>query len=246
MEAWIIIAIAAFLAAGTVKGTLGIGMPIAAVGLMAQFIEPRLTITLMVFPIMFSNVWQIYRAGKFADSIRKYWLFAVVLVVVLTITTFYTGRVSANLLTGFAGIVVILFSLMNLVFKPPPLEARFERPGQIIGGLLAGIMGGLTAIWSPPIMAFLIARNVEKDEFIRATGFLFFVGSLPLCVGFWQNGMLTGPIALVSMGMILPTIAGFSLGEVIRRRLHPERFKAVVLVFFLLMGINLLRKAVTG
>ena len=74
--------------------------------------------------------------------------------------------------------------------------------------------------------------------------FLFFVGSLPLCIGFWQNGMLTGPIALVSAGMIIPTLVGFSLGEVIRRNLHPERFKTLVLVFFLLIGLNLVRKAI--
>jgi uncharacterized membrane protein YfcA len=211
---------------------------------MAQFIEPRLTLSLMVFPIMFTNIWQIYRAGQFTQSIRKYWLFAIILVVSMMVTTMYTARVSAGLLIALVGIVVILFALMNLAFKPPRIPPKYARPSQVVGGLLAGIMGGFTAVWSPPVAAFLIANGVEKDEFIRATGFLFFVGSLPLCIGFWQNGMLTGPIALVSAGMIIPTLVGFSLGEVIRRYLHPERFKTLVLVFFLLIGLNLVRKAI--
>ncbi len=229
--------------AGTVKGTLGIGLPIAAVGLMAQFIDPRLAMSLMVFPIMFTNIWQMYRAGEVVCTIRKYWLFVVILIVTLMVTTFYTVRVSTQILVGFVGIVVILFSLMNMAFNPPPIPSRFERPGQVVGGLLAGIMGGLTAIWSPPIAAYLIARGVGKDEFIRTTGLVFFVGSIPLCIGFWQNGMLTGPVAMISVSMIIPTLAGFSLGEAIRRNLEPQRFKTLVLVFFLLIGFNLLRKS---
>jgi uncharacterized membrane protein YfcA len=246
IESWMIYATLAFLAAGTVKGTLGIGLPIAAVGLMTLFIDARLAVSLMVFPIMFTNIWQMYRAGDVAGTVRKYWLFAVVLMVSMIVTTSYTAQLSTGLLVGAVGVVIILFSLMNLAFKPPPLPDKYERVGQVTGGVISGIMGGLTAIWSPAVAAYLIARAADKDEFIRTTGFLFFIGSLPLCVGFWQNGMLTGPIAMVSAGMIIPTVAGFSIGEVLRRMLKPERFKILVLVFFLLIGFNLVRRAFMG
>jgi uncharacterized membrane protein YfcA len=87
---------------------------------------------------------------------------------------------------------------------------------------------------------------VEKDEFVGSTGFLFLVGSLPLCVGYWNNGMLTGPVALISASMILPTLAGFTVGEVLRKRIDARRFKTLVLVFFLLIGINLVRRSLFG
>jgi uncharacterized membrane protein YfcA len=236
----------AFLAAGVIKGTLGVGLPIAAVGLMTQFIDPRLAISLVVFPIMFSNIWQIYRAGEIKKTVMKYWMFAVVLAISLMITTSYTAKVATDFLVAFVGVVIILFSLMNLMSTPPSIPEKFDRPGQLIAGLTAGVMGGFTAIWSPPIAAYLIARNTNKDGFVRATGFLFLVGSIPLCLGFWQNGLMTGPVALVSTGMIIPTLAGFSVGEIIRRKLKPDRFKRLVLFFFLLIGLNLIRKAVYG
>ncbi|MDA0349155.1 MAG: sulfite exporter TauE/SafE family protein [Verrucomicrobia bacterium] len=236
----------AFLAAGVIKGTLGVGLPIAAVGLMTQFIDPRLAISLVVFPIMFSNIWQMFRAGEIKNTVIKYWIFAFVLAISLLVTTFYTARVAADVLVAFVGVVIILFSLMNLISTPPSIPEKVDRPSQLIGGLIAGVMGGFTAIWSPPIAAYLIARNTDKDEFVRATGFLFLIGSIPLSVGFWQNGLMTGPVAMVSAGMIIPTIAGFSIGEIIRRKLNPDRFKKLVLIFFLLIGLNLIRKAIAG
>ena len=78
---------------------------------------------------------------------------------------------------------------------------------------------------------------------MRATGLLFLLGSLPLCIGFWQQGLLSGDLAVTSASMIVPTLLGFTLGEVIRRHLPAERFRRVVLLVFLVMGLNLLRRA---
>ena len=47
IESWIIIAIVAFVAAGSVKGILGIGLPVTAIGLMAQFVDPATAISLI-------------------------------------------------------------------------------------------------------------------------------------------------------------------------------------------------------
>ncbi len=98
-------------------------------------------------------------------------------------------------------------------------------------------------IWAPAVVVYLIARRAEKDEFVRVTGLLFLLGSLPLCIGFWQQGLLTGDLAVTSAAMIVPTLAGFALGEVIRRHLPADRFRTVVLLVFLVMGLNLLRRA---
>ena len=41
------------------------------------------------------------------------------------------------------------------------------------GWSFAGVLGGLSSIWSPPVAMYLLARNVSKIEFIGATGFYF-------------------------------------------------------------------------
>ncbi len=210
---------------------------------MTQFIDPRVAMSLMVFPILVSNSWQCYRAGGFFNTLRKYILFAAILSLCLIITTYFTAQISADWLIASVGMIIVIFSLTNLFYTPPRISARVDKLAQCVGGMLAGIMGGLTAVWSPPIAIYLIARGVDKDDFVRATGFLFLVGSIPLCIGFFQNGLMTESLAVVSIGMIIPSLIGFSLGEVIRRRIKPESFKSIVLICFLVIGTNLIRKA---
>ena len=228
------------------KGTLGIGLPIAAIGAMTLFIDPRVAISLMVFPIMVTNLWQCYRAGEVRATVVKYKWFALILLVCLFGTTYFTARISAQWLLAWVGIIIVLFALMNLSFRPPPIPDRFDGIAQWIFAVFAGVLGGLTAIWSPPIAIYLMARDVDKETFVRVTGFLFVIGSLPLCIGFYQNGLLTGQLAVVSMAMIIPSLIGFSIGEVIRRNLNAQRFRQLVLFGFVLIGLNLIRKAVVG
>ena len=192
---------------------------------------------------MVSNAWQVFRSGETLRALKDYRIFAVTLVLVLWPTTALTAAVSQTTLLIILSAAIVGFAVINLVFTPPRLPDRLDRPAQALGGILGGLLGAFTAIWAPPVAAYLIARRVDKDEFVRATGLLFLLGSLPLCIGFWQQGLLTGDLAVTSAAMILPTLAGFALGEAIRRRLPAERFRTVVLLIFLAMGLNLLRRA---
>ncbi len=222
---------------------MGIGLPVAAVAFMAQFIDPKIAIALMVFPIIFANLWQFYRAKHRLLVIKQYWLIATAVFISLFIATGFTSRVSPTVLTSFIGIVIIVFATTNLLFKPPSISKRADNPMQILFGIAAGITGGLTAILSPPITMYLIGRNIEKDQFVDASGFIFLVGCIPLLLGFLQNGLLTPLISLQSIAMIIPTLIGYTLGEFIRARINPVHFKKIILIFFFLMGANLIRKA---
>lgn len=234
----------AFLLAGTIKGTVGIGLPTASIGILAQVIDPRIAIALVVFPIMVTNAWQVYRSGGIRTVLRRYWLFAICLMAVLWATTYVTAAVSTDTLILALGGVIIVFALTNLLFTPPEISDRFDRPAQVVFGTLAGILGGLTAIWAPPMVIYFISRRIGKDEFVSASGGLIFLGSLPLCAGYWHAGLLNGPYALMSLAMVVPALAGFSIGEQIRKRLADDRFRVVVLLIFLGMGLNLVRRAI--
>lgn len=200
----------------------------------------------MIIPSLVSNLWQVYRMGDTARALGTYWVFAITLVCVLFLTTSLTASISSQSLMLIIGIVVILFSVTNLLIHPPRLPDRFDKPAQVLSGGVAGLLGGLTAIWAPPLLIYLISRRLEKDEFIRATGLLIFIGSVPLLAGFWLNGLINGPTVLLSSAMVVPSLLGFRVGESIRARLPVEKFQTALLLFFLLMGLNVIRKAVFG
>ena len=244
MTELLIYAVIAFLIAGTIKGAVGIGLPTAAIGILSQFTDPRTAITLVVFPILATNTWQMLTSGKTLATVKKYKFLLISLVGVLGATTFALPYVPTDILVLALGLVVVLFALTSLISIPPFLPDRFDRFGQAASGIAAGLIGGLTSIWGPPMVIYLLARRTEKDEFVRALGVLLFLGGVPLALGFWANGLLTGPTALASASMIIPSLIGFTLGGQLRKRLDADKFRTAVLLVFLLMGLNLLRRSI--
>jgi len=243
LDEFFLIALAVYFLAGTVKGTIGIGLPTTSISLLGQLYDPRVAIALAIFPILITNIWQVYRTGEVKRTLRTYWPYAVVLAVVLWVFTGFSARISTTSLVFVLGCVVVLFALSSLFFHPPELPKRFDRLGQVVGGALSGILGGLTAIWAPPMVIYFLARRLDKDDFVRASGVLLFVGSVPLLFGYLQNGLMTRDLALMSMAMIVPTLLGFALGEKIRHRVNAARFQKLILCLFLVMGLNLIRRS---
>ena len=240
----LLIAGAAFLVAGTIKGIAGIGLPTASIALMTLVLDPRVAIALVMFPMLGSNLWQLLRSGHLGRTARRYGLFAVILVLGVGSTAYATRDASDQLLLAALGIVVLIFVLLSWRQLVPRISDRFDNAAQIGFGAFAGVIGGMTAAWAPPMAMYLSAKGVDKDEFVRATGFMITVGSVPLVVAYINLGFMNGTLAGVSAAMLVPTLLGFSIGEAIRARMSPENFRTAILILFAVLGLNLLRRAI--
>ncbi|MBX2856810.1 MAG: sulfite exporter TauE/SafE family protein [Rhodobacteraceae bacterium] len=240
------LATAAFVVAGAVKGLAGMGLPTTAIAAMTLAVDPRTAIALTLFPMLFTNLWQAIRSGDILRALRTYAPFAIVLGCGVLITSLLTADVSDRTLFGVLGGVIIVFVAVNLRFTPPPLPDRWDRAAQIGAGAVGGVIGGLCGVWAPPMAVYLLARQTPKEEFVRASGLLIFLGSVPLCIAYLRQGVMTAELSLISLSMIIPALIGFSVGEMLRRRLSPERFRLIFLYVFLVLGLNLLRRAIWG
>ncbi|MFX8988295.1 sulfite exporter TauE/SafE family protein, partial [Acinetobacter baumannii] len=56
----LLLVIAVFIFAGLVKGTLGLGLPTVAMGLMSMVISPFQAAALLIVPSMITNIWQLF------------------------------------------------------------------------------------------------------------------------------------------------------------------------------------------
>ena len=233
-----------FLISGTVKGLVGIGLPTVSISLFTLLIEPRLAIALVLGPMVVSNAWQVWQMGEIVRAMRDYRALAVALMVGVFVTVSLSSDVSDRVIYLALGLSIVAFSVLNLRFEIPPLPMRFDRLAQVGFGAVAGVLGGLSGVWAAPMIVYLTARQVPKDEFVRASGLLIFLGSLPLVVGYVQQGFLTRDLAVVSGFLVLPTLVGFALGARLRSGLSNEKFRRVLLYVFLLLGLNLLRKGI--
>ena len=98
----------------------------------------------------------------------------------------------------------------------------------------------MSSIWSPPVVMYLVNQNVTKEEFIGATGFLFFISSIPLAMGLAFAGVLTFETTLQSISVLFIVMAGFWIGEQMRSFVPQGMFKKIVLWAFLIMGFRLI------
>ena len=70
-----------FFVSGIVKGFLGIGLPAAAMALLTLVIPPAQAISLLVIPILFTNLTQFFRAKHRMEAVKTYWLFAIAIII---------------------------------------------------------------------------------------------------------------------------------------------------------------------
>lgn len=241
---YLIIAALAFLLAGTIKGTVGIGLPVTTVGILTQVGDARLAVVLTVVPIVVTNLWQVYRSGGFLKSLKEYWIIGLPLVIVLYAAALAAPLVPTKALMTILGLVIVLFATINLLGKTPQISPKFDTIAKVIAGIFGGIFGGLTAIWAPPLVIYFLSKGVEKNQFMGAIGTMFLLGSVPLLLGYLQNGQLTQELGLIGLALCIPAGIGFLIGESIRDKLPAATFRKLVLITFLLTGLNILRLAI--
>jgi len=227
-----------FIFAGIVKGFLGIGLPAAAMGLLTLIIPPTEAISLLWLPILFSNMFQYGRAKNKREIAVTYKWFAAAIFISIFLTSLFINDYPTALLTVAIGVAMVVFS-MNLLFGLS-LPVGPGRGWQVGVGIVSGVLGGLSSIWSPPVAMYLMARNTPKDMFIGATGFLFLAGCLPLGAGLVISGLITWSVIVKSLLGLLMTLTGFRIGEILRERVSQDRFRQIVLVAFLIMGGRLI------
>src|ERR1700753_3236642 len=64
---------AAFLAAGFVKGALGLGLPTVSMGLLAVTMPPAQALVIVIVRAIVTNIWQTFGGPYLRDIIRRLW-----------------------------------------------------------------------------------------------------------------------------------------------------------------------------
>jgi len=104
------------------------------------------------------------------------------------------------------------------------------------------VCGGLSGVWGPPVLFFLIALDLEKTLQIRALGLAFTVGSIILVPAHLVSGLLNGLTLPFSLAMCLPAAIGMVGGLKAQDRMDQRLFRRMTLVVLCLAGLNLLRR----
>ena len=148
----------------------------------------------------------------------------------------------ASALQVLVASTVIAASLL-LYFAPHIQDARESSQGQLATGFVSGVVGGSTSMGGPPIVLYLLGRERDVKSF-RATLLAFFLpGSVLQIAILAAVGRITEDVLLLFAAALPAVIRGLLAGAAVRRRVQPERFRALVIAVLIATSAAVLASA---
>ena len=236
---------AAFFLGGFVKGAIGFALPLVAITGAASVMPATTAVATVIIPILVSNFLQIRRdgIGPMRETMQRFWPMNLMLAVLLCVSAPLLPAVDDHVFFLILGVSVGGFSGLQLIGWRPVVAPRAELGVGLGVGAVSGVFAGLTGIWGPPLILYLVALRLPKLEQIRAAAFSFLCGSVVLAPAHVLTGVLNAQTALLSALAVAPTLLGLAAGQAVQDRLDVELFRRVTLAVLCLSALNLLRRA---
>ena len=147
-------------------------------------------------------------------------------------------RVDADIVTGFLGVVIVAYALYALF--NPRLPQLVHRGWAYSFGFAGGVLSGAYNTSGPPVVMYGTCRCWQPAEFKSNLQGYFLLNSVMTIFAHGIGGSFTAPV-WQSYLLTLPAIAlGLAAGFSLDGRLDPQRFRRVVLVLLVFLGVRLL------
>ncbi|WP_027146281.1 sulfite exporter TauE/SafE family protein [Mesorhizobium sp. WSM3626] len=237
---------AVFVAAGLVKGVVGMGLPTVAMGLLAVTMPPAQAAALLLIPSLVTNLWQLFTGPSFGGLCKRLWtMMAGVVIGTVTGAGLLTGAHTMMASAGL-GAALVLYALAGLAKAGFTTPARHEAWISPLVGVATGLVTGATGVFVIPAVPYLQSLRLEKEDLIQALGLSFTVSTVALGFGLFTTGALVSPSAQLvgSVLTLAPALAGMFIGQALRQRMSVETFRTVFFAGLLALGIYLALEAV--
>jgi uncharacterized membrane protein YfcA len=236
---------AIFVAAGVVKGVLGMGLPTVAIGFLGLVIAPVEAAAMLVLPSLITNIWQLIAGPNFRALSKR---FGTLLLGICLGTPFGVSFITSGntqIVTAGLGIVLAIYGAFGLSAARLTVAPQSEWWLSPVMGFCTGILMGATGISALPVAPYFTALGLKKDDLIQALGLSFTVSSFALAVGLLLTGQFQMTIAAASLVALIPAFAGMFLGQRLRNKMPQDLFKKCFFGGLLLLGVYMTYRALT-
>jgi uncharacterized membrane protein YfcA len=137
------------------------------------------------------------------------------------------------------GVLIALHGAISLLAPPLPHPGRHERWLSPVTGLANGLITGFTGSAILPGVLYFQSLGLDKERLVQGMGLLFCVSTAILMVAFTRYELLTAELALLSTLALVPALLGLWLGAKVRRRIAEERFRRLLFVALIVLGVGI-------
>ena len=174
---------AIYVLAGSVKGTIGLGLPTVSMALLGIWLPVEQAAAILILPAFLTNVWQSLAGRALRTLLIRLWpmLICLVLGTLLTAGILAAGN---NALNGaFLGAILAIYAGLVLGGGRFTVSRKAEPVLGSVTGLATGLISGATGIFVVPVAPYLEAMNLGKDELVQAIGITALIATLALALG---------------------------------------------------------------
>ena len=231
--------------AGFVKGAVGFAMPMIMIAAFSGFLTPHQALAGLILPTLVTNLTQALRDGLpvAVATARHYHRFVIATLVLLLVSAQFVELIPQTLFLVLLGLPITVFAALQLAGRKLALRLEHRHRAEWVLGAIGGLYGGVSGVWGPPLLVYLLSVGTDKAETVRVQGVIFLLGAITLLGAHLGTGVLDGPNLIFSALLVLPALAGQTLGQALQDRLDQARFRRWTQVLLVLTGLNLVRQA---
>lgn len=243
-----LLACAVTLVAGFVKGALGFALPLIMIAVLPSFMPAQTALAALILPVLLTNLHQSLRQGigPAIASGRRFWRIITATMLGIVITAPFVVVLPQQAMFLLLGVTVLVFAALQLSGWTPDVPMGWRNRIELASGFIGGLYGGISGVWGPPSIVYLLAIKVEKREMVRVMSVIFTLGAVVLTVAHLRSGVLNLQTGVLSAAMLVPAGIGLMLGYGAHDRMEPARFRRWTLLLLGLSALNLLRRGLTG
>lgn len=223
-------------------------MPMIMISGLGSILPAETALAALILPTLASNLIQSFRHGWRAAwaVVRRFWLYIAVMIGFLSGSAVMVSLVPQPFLFVAIGAPIVLFALMQIAGLRFHLRPERRTRDETIFATVSGLVGGVSGVWGPPLVAYLVAIDLEKREAVRTQGVIFGIGAVALVAAHLRSGVLNAGTLPISAAAMIPALAGLGLGTLLHDRMPQTAFRRAMLVVLMLAGLNLVRRGLTG
>lgn len=235
--------IAVVFVAGLSTGATGLGFAqLAAVGL-SFVVDPKTAVILLAITVPAVSTLQIIRHRASAGEWRsRMTVLFVCCLLGVPIGAFLLTILPVRIIALLLGVFTIAFIFTRLSRPTFGIERRHERALAPVVGITAGIFNGTIGVSGPVLGSYLIAIGVSAATFAFTIQTMFLTMTVVRLGGLVALGEISGPTLVTGAVLLVPSLAGQSVGIWLQRRISARQFERAVLVVMGIAAVGLLAR----
>jgi uncharacterized protein len=234
---------AVFVFGGVVKGVTGVGLPLVLVPLATQFVDVPVAVALVSVSMVTTNLQQAAEGGNTGAALRQLVPIVIPLAVGAVIGTHLLISIDRRRLNLIVGVSFLALALLLLAMPRLRITRRAAWWSGPVVGFGAGVLGGMSAIFGPPMIAFMVGLGVPPNIFVKHMAILALTAATTMLLVLGGSGSMSGGDFLTSAAALLPIQLAMPLGRYLRGRIKPDWFRVMVLVVLAASGMDMLWRA---